>query len=271
MTAPETAPGAAPDAPAVTEDRLLNGRVRLRQPAEGYRAAIDPVFLAAAVPRVHGKDGGAPVSVLDLGCGVGAAALCLLARLPETEVTGLEVQPRLAALARDNATLNGRAESFRVVEGDIADRDVLAGARSASGSNPGGFDEVLCNPPHQRADTAAAPEPGKARATREDATSLQDWVAAALAHARPKGAVTFVHRADRLDDLLTALRGRAGDIVVFPLWPKPGAAARRVLVRARKGSRAPLTLAAGLVLHTPDGRFTPEAEDVLRGGRGLAL
>lgn len=267
MTAPETAPGTAPDAAAVTEDRLLNGRVRLRQPAEGYRAAIDPVFLAAAVPRVHGKDGGGPVSALDLGCGVGAAALCLLARLPEAEVTGLEVQPRLAALARDNATLNGRAESFRVVEGDIADRDVLAGALSVSD----GFDEVLCNPPHQRAGMAAAPDPAKALANREAGASLQDWVAAALAHARPKGAVTFVHRADRLDDLLTALRGRAGGIVVFPLWPKPGAAARRVLVRARKGSRAPLTLAAGLVLHTPDGRFTPEAEDVLRGGRGLAL
>ncbi|MDX1574679.1 MAG: methyltransferase, partial [Kiloniellales bacterium] len=202
---------------------------------------------------------------LDLGCGVGAAALCLLARLPEALVTGLEVQPGLAVLARDNAALNGKAGSFRVVEGDVADRNVLAGA------GPGGFDEVLCNPPHHRAGMAAAPDPTKALANRETEADLDDWVAAALAHAGPKGAATFVHRADRLEDLLAALRGRAGGIVVFPLWPKPGAAARRVLVRARKGSRAPLTLAAGLVLHGPDGRYTPEAEGVLREGRGLAL
>ncbi len=255
----------AASAAAVTEDRLLDGRVRLRQPAEGYRAAIDPVFLAAAVPP---KDpAGEPMTALDLGCGAGAAALCLLARLPEAAVTGLEVQPRLAALARDNAALNGWAERFRVVEGDIADRDALAGLRPGNG----GFDEVLCNPPHHPASMIAAPEPSKARSNRESGAALDDWVAAALALAGPKGAATFIHRADRLDDLLAALRGRAGGITVFPLWPKPGAAARRVLVRARKASRAPLTLAAGLVLHGPDGRFTPEAEEVLRSGHGLAL
>ena len=262
-------------APEVTEDRLLNGRVRLRQPAEGYRAAIDPVFLAAAVPHSQGRDaggdGGGPLSVLDLGCGVGAAALCLLARLPEAAVTGLEMQPRLAALARDNAALNGQSESFRVVEGDITDRAALADAQTGTHSISGGFDEVLCNPPHQRAVMAAAPEPAKALANRESGAGLSDWVAAALAHVRPKGAVTFIHRADRLEDLLAALAGRAGGVTVFPLWPKPGAPARRVLVRARKDSRAPLTLAAGLVLHRPDGGFTPEADGVLREARGLAL
>lgn len=257
-----TGPAAAAE---VTEDRLLDGRVRLRQPAVGYRAAIDPVFLAAAVPS--GERGGGPVSVLDLGCGAGAAALCLLARLPEARVTGIEVQPHLAALARDSATLNGWADRFQVVDGDIADRNLMAQLPSARY----GFDEVLCNPPHHRAAMAAAPEPAKATATREDGATLQDWVAAALAHARPKGAATFIHRADRLDDLLAAFRGQAGGIIVFPLWPKPGEPARRVLVRARKGVRAPLTLAAGLVLHTDDGGFTPAAERVLREGQGLAL
>jgi tRNA1(Val) A37 N6-methylase TrmN6 len=252
--------GPAPAA-AVTEDRLLNGRVRLRQSADGYRAAIDPVFLAAAVPP------GGPCSVLDLGCGAGAATLCLLARLPEAQATGLEVQPQLAALARDNAALNGWPQRFEVVDGDIADRSLLVDIPSARG----GFDEVICNPPHHRAEMAAAPEPAKATATREDGAALDDWVEAALAHVRRKGAVTFIHRADRLDDLLAAFRGRAGGTIVFPLWPKPGEAARRVLVRARKGVRAPLTLAAGLVLHTADNRFTPAAERVLREGHGLAL
>ncbi len=143
---------------ATTEDRLLNGRVRLRQSADGYRAAIDPVFLAAAVPP------GAPCSVLDLGCGAGAATLCLLARLPEAQVTGLEVQPQLAALARDNAALNDWAHRFEVVEGDIADRSLLVDIPSARG----GFDEVMCNPPHHRAEMAAAPTPQPRSSTQHD-------------------------------------------------------------------------------------------------------
>lgn len=258
-----------PAAAEVTEDRLLGGRVRLRQPASGYRAAIDPVFLAAAVAAggQSGGRGGGPTTVLDLGCGVGAAALCLLARLPEAQATGLEVQPNLAALARDNAALNGWAERFRVVDGDLRDPGPLArGARAEAG-----FDEVLCNPPHHPAEAPAAPDPAKAVATRESGAALDDWVAAALGHARRKGAVTFIHRADRLADLLTALQGRAGSAVVFPLWAKAGQPARRVLVRARKGLSAPLSLAAGLVLHQADGRFTPAADRVLRDGQGLAL
>lgn len=254
MTGP-AAPG------GVTEDRLLNGRVRLRQPAAGYRAAIDPVFLAAAVPL--GTRAGTRCAVLDLGCGVGAAALCLLVRHTEAQVTGLEIQPQLAALARENAALNGCAQRFHVVDGDLTEPGVL----DASGA----FDEVLCNPPHQPAEMAAAPDPAKATATRESGAMLGDWVEAALAHSRHRGAVTFIHRADRLADLLGALRGRVGGIVVFPLWPKSGQPARRVVVRARKGLRAPLTLASGLVLHDDDGRFTPAAERVLRAGEELAL
>lgn len=267
------APGRAPDgedgedgkdlagtaAPA-GEDALLDGRVRLRQPAKGYRVAIDPVFLAAAVPAGPGS------RVLDLGCGVGAAALCLLARVPEARVTGLEVAPEAAALARENAVLNGRADSFTVVDGDIAELGRAGGALPV-----GSFDEVLCNPPHQPAAATAAPDPAKARATHEGAAGLAAWVAAALDSVRPGGGLTFVHRADRLSELLAALSGRAGDAVIFPLWPKRGQAAKRILLRAREGARGPLALAPGLLLHEDDGRFTAAAEAVLRGGEGLDL
>jgi tRNA1(Val) A37 N6-methylase TrmN6 len=240
-------------APEVGEDRLLGGAVRLRQPRHGYRVAIDAVLLAAAVPAADGDE------VADLGAGVGAAALCLLARCPGCRVTGFELQPGLAALAAENARLNGVADRFSVVAADIA---------GLPPDRHGRFDCVMANPPFlpkARADVNAGADP----ATVEDGAALADWVGAALALVRPKGTVAFMHRADRLDELLSLLRCGAGGIVVAPLWPRLGAPAKRVVVRARRGVRAPLVLASGLVLHDGGGCYTREAERVLRGAQPL--
>ncbi|MSP49202.1 MAG: methyltransferase domain-containing protein [Alphaproteobacteria bacterium] len=235
-------------AEGLTEDRLLGGRVRLRQPRDGYRAAIDPVLLAAAVRARPGE------RVLDLGTGAGAAALCLMARVEDLTVVGLEVDPTTAALARENAALNGR-DRFTVRDGDVT--RLPAGLR--------GFDRAMVNPPFLEAGRAdPPPDPGRRRA-HVDADGLDAWVEAALKAVSPGGAVTFIQRADRLADLLTLLQGRAGGIVVAPLWPKAGEAAKRVIVEARAGVRTPLRLLPGLVLHAPDGRYTEPAEAILRG------
>ncbi len=242
----------------ISEDGLLDGRVRLRQPLAGYRAAIDRGFLAAAVPAAPGE------SLLDLGCGAGAAALCLLARVPGTRVTGLEVQAELVRLAGENGRDNGWGARFLPLAGDVA--------RPPPRLAPGSFHHVFCNPPQLAAERAGpSAEPGRDVANREGAARLGDWVATALAMVRPQGTVTFIHRADRLDDLLAAFSGRAGELVVFPLWPGAGKPAKRVLVRARKDAATPLRLSPGLVLHRADGRFTAAAETVLRGGEGLEI
>lgn len=240
----------------ITRDTLLGGRVRLAQPKAGFRAAIDPVLLAAAVPAVAGE------RALDAGSGTGAAALCLAARVPGADVTGLELDPALAALASENAHANAVAGRVRFAAGDLfAPPPALAGML---------FDHVLTNPPFSAAGTGTpAPDPAKRRATEEGAGGLAAWLDACLNFLEPGGALTLIHRADRLDAVLAELAGRAGGIVVFPLWPAVGKAAKRAIVAARKGSGAPLEIRPGLVLHRPGGGYTPEAEAILREGRAL--
>jgi tRNA1(Val) A37 N6-methylase TrmN6 len=236
---------------ALTENRLLGGRVLLRQPAEGYRVAIDPVLLAASVPAESGE------LVLDLGCGVGAAALCLLTRVQGVGVTGLELQRPLVRLAGQNAALNGLQGRCTVMEGSLL--------QPPPRLSPGMFHHVMANPPHLPAAAGRPPTDAmEAVAAVESDARLADWVRVAATMVRAKGTVTFVHRADRLDALLAAMREHLGGIVVFPLWPGVGKPAVRVLVRARRNIAAPMVLAPGLLLHGHDGAFTPEAEAVLR-------
>jgi tRNA1(Val) A37 N6-methylase TrmN6 len=202
--------------------------------------------------------------VLDIGCGAGAAMLCLAARVPTCRVTGLELQASLARLAGDNAALNGFAERVAAVRGDL----LSPPPRLA----PASFDHAMANPPFLDPATGTrSPHAGKAAANVEGDADLTAWVGFALTMLRSKGTVTFVHRADRLDFLMAALAGRAGEIVVFPLWPAAGKPAKRVLVRAGKGVATPTRLAAGLVLHHADGRYTEAAEAVLRGAAALEL
>ena len=238
----------------LTHDALLGGRVRLAQPARSTcRAAIDAVLLAAAVPARGGD------TVVDLGAGTGAAALCLAARVGGANVIGVERDAALASLATRNAAANGAAGRVRFVAADIAALPPLPPC-----------DHAMANPPHLPPERAA-PSRRCDAATVEGAAAVADWIGAALSVLRPKGSLTVVHRADRLDAVLAALHGRAGAIAVCPLWPKPGRAARRVLVRARKGAGMPLHLGPGVVLHRADGRYTDETEAVLRHAAPLTL
>lgn len=216
----------------VVEDGFLGGRLRVRQPVRGYRAATDPVLLAAAVPARAGE------AVLDLGCGAGTAALCLGARVPGLELHGLELQPIYARLARENAALNGSA--LTVHEGDLRAMPPALKARA--------FGVVMLNPPFHDPSGLASPDPGRDLANRRGEAGLADWIGAALARTRPGGHVVVIMRVEGLPEIMGALAGRAS-AAVLPLAARPGRAAKRVLVRARKGGRAPFRLAAPLVLH----------------------
>ncbi|MEM9147001.1 MAG: methyltransferase [Pseudomonadota bacterium] len=250
----------SPVAEAIREDRLLGGRVRLLQPLAGYRAATDPVLLAAAVPARGGD------RVLDLGCGAGAAMLCLAARVEGLALTGLEREAAYRALAVRNAGLNG-------VEAEIHLGCVSAPPAALRAQS---FDHVIANPPYHGAGDGASPVDLRDRAHRED-VPLTTWLAAALARLRPKGRLTLIHRAERLCDILLGLAGRAGDIAIKPLAAREGRDAKRVIVTARKGTRGPVRLTAPLVVHAGAAHladaddFTPIASAVLRDAAPLPV
>jgi tRNA1(Val) A37 N6-methylase TrmN6 len=242
----------------LTLDRLLGGRVLLSQPAHGYRVAIDPILLAAAVPALWGE------RVLDAGAGTGAAALCLATRVPGCKVVGLELQRALQQIATANVTHNDLGLRVEMLVGDLANPP----PRFVWGS----FDHVMTNPPYLAAEAASPPPQASRASAHVEDLPLAAWLQGCLRMLRLGGMLTLIHRAERIGEILAVLGASLGEIAIFPLWPgDAGKAAKRVLVQGRKGSRAPLNLMPGLVLHGPDGKLSAGAESVLRHGHALTL
>lgn len=246
----------------VTDDRLLGGRVRLLQPAKGYRAGMDAALLAAACGARPGE------RVLEAGCGAGAVLFQAAARRPEAAFIGVERDRAALALARENVTLNAAEGRVTVREGDVG-RGFAGQGFLEPGEPP--FDVALANPPFFDDEGALrAPAPEKRGAWIAD-TGLDAWTRFLLRAVKDgSGRVVLIHRADRLADLLALLGGQAGSFQIRPVHPFVDQPAKRVLVRATKGGKAPLVLLPPLVLHDRSGaKHTAEAEAVLRGEAAL--
>ena len=243
----------------IRQDGFLDGRLRIAQPLRGYRAGADAVMLGAACPAQPGQ------TVLELGCGVGVASLCLGWRVRGLAITGLERQADYADLARANAAANDIP--MTVLTGDLAAPSSDLRAMS--------FDHVLMNPPYFLGGTPA-PNAGRAEARREE-TPLALWIDAGLRRLRPDGWLTLIQRADRLDGVISALAGRAGAVSILPIAGRQGQPAGRVLLTARKGAATPLRLLAPFVTHAAprhdkDGEdLTEAAAAVLRNGAPIDL
>ena len=242
----------------LTEDAFLGGRLRLKQPKFGYRAGIDPVLLASAVPARPSE------TVLELGIGAAAASLCLAARVEGLRLTGLEVQPDYAALARENAAANGIA--LNVVEGDVSDLPAEVRAQS--------FDHVIMNPPYfLREHGTPAVDTGREAAMGEQ-VELAIWLEAGARRLKPGGRLTVIQRADRLPDILAGCSG-LGSFEVRPIAARTGRSAHLVIVTAQKSGRAKFQLRAPLILHEgprheKDGEsYRVDIQEVLRNAAEL--
>jgi tRNA1(Val) A37 N6-methylase TrmN6 len=262
MPDPSAELGSAATADGLTEDRWLGGRLLLLQPKRGHRVGTDAALLVAAAGTPEGR-------IVDVGAGVGAVGLALAQRNPLASVDLVELDPELARLAEQNAARNGLEARTRVLQLD---------ALNSRGRREAGLPEsancVVTNPPFFDANAVrASPDEGKARAQvlagAEAGASLADWIQASLAILAPGGRFVMIHRPDALAPIFAAVGGRLGALALLPVHPTIGASAHRLLVSGVKGSKAPLRLAPGLVLHGADGRLTVDADALHRGQRLL--
>lgn len=237
------------------EIHVLDKKVRLVQPEKGFRTSLDSVFLAAGCPALPGE------RVLDMGSGVGGAAFCLLWRVADGHVTGVEIQQSHAEMARANIVLNGCEGRAEFIVSDIAE---FSGAAL--------FDHVICNPPYLEAGTYT-PSPSGERATalghEGQERTLKDWIDAGFRNVKSGGSLTIIHRADMTDKIITGMGKRFGAVEIIPLYPRAGEEAKRVIIRAVKDRKTPARLHAGLILHEVDGAYTKAADAILRDGTAI--
>ena len=239
----------------VTCDDFYDGRLKLYQPAKGFRAGTDSLLLAASL------DASFPGEALEMGCGAGGALLPAAHRLEKARFTGLEVDAEMAVLARRGADANDLSTRVTIAEGSAAHLDHAWQNK---------FDLVFSNPPFFETGTIQAPGKGKETAYVED-VRMKDWINAMLFALRPKGTFVMVHRAADLARILSVIERRSGEITVLPVHSYPGAEAKRVLVRARKALRSgPMRLLEPKYLYqSKGGERTDWALDMQRDGAGL--
>lgn len=257
MAEPLTELGSVATADGLTEDRWLGGRLTLVQPKRGHRVGTDAALLVAAAGEARqGR-------IVDVGAGVGAVGLALAQRSALASVDLVELDPELTRLAESNAARNGLQDRTRVLRLDTLN----SGERRQAGLAESA-DWLVTNPPFFEARAVrASPDEGKARAHVFARAGLADWIESSLAMLAPGGRFVMIHRPDALSDVLAAIGGRLGALAILPVHPGKSASAHRVLVSGVKGSKAPLRLAPGLVLHEADGRLTAEADAIHRGER----
>lgn len=236
-----------------TDDAILGGKLNLLQPKSGHRAGHDAILLAAAAPK--------SMLALDLGAGVGTAGLALLARKIAWQVTLVEIDPALLALASENAERNGFANAVRFVRGDVTQSIALP---------MDAFDLVIMNPPfNDGTSLQASPDTARARAHAGDDSMTERWILRAARHCKSGGTLTIIHRPEATLPILKSLDGRFGAIEIIPVFPKPDASAIRLIVRAIKGRKTPTQMLPGITLNDQDGKPTAAAEHILREGASL--
>ena len=192
-------------------------------------------------------------NIIDFGTGCGVIPLILAYRWPGLSVTGLEVQPALAELARQNVAANELIDLIKIVEGDV--RDVGKYFEGIS------FDRVVCNPPYRPLGAARPnPDPEQAVARHEIMASLPDVITAVVWLLVDGGKVDLIYPEERSGEVLEALRQKGlAPRRLQKIYSYPDGPCRLFLVEGVKGGREKLeVLPPFYVQRGPEGGYTPE-------------
>ena len=244
-----------------THDLFLNGQLKITQPSDGYRAATDPVFLAASISAENGQ------SILDIGSGVGVASLCLGARIQGLSLHGIELQKEYTFMAEANAIENNI--NFKVLNADL--NNLPSTFRQKS------FDHVMTNPPFFIPSTLSKPLRLEKSTANIETIPLADWISISLKRLKSGGSFSIIHLTERLPEILSSLSISCGSISVLPIVARKSRPAKRIIVQCIKGSKGPLKLLDPFIVHDGDmhngdkSDYSKKANNILRLGHALVL
>lgn len=232
------------------------------QDTDDYAFSQDSVFLAN-MAKLSPSD-----VVLDLGCGSGILSTLALVKKHVKKAVGIELQPRVADMARDSAIQNGLQDKFEVICADVKDIRSILKAES--------FDKVLCNPPYftnsgNSGQKSVSDEgndalninarTGKSVSRTESTATLDDFVKGASYALRFGGDAWFVIKADRMASLIYSLKSYNLEPKEATLiYPKPTSDVDVVIIKARKGAKEGLKISPFFVTDD-NGEYTDKYKE----------
>lgn len=233
---------------------LLDKKIKIYQPIDGYRASSDAVWLAAAVNKVKMGD-----TFLDVGSGTGAVSLCLAERFKDKKImiTGIELQSMLV----DAANISAQDNNFDFIS--FKNANIFE-----TNFSPCSFSHVITNPPYALNDMPS-PNLSKATAHNFQSENLSKWIDFCIKMLKPFGYFYIINRAEALSEIIASIYNKLGGIEIFPLYSKNHQKAKRVIVRAQKDSKAPLIIHPAILVHLENGQYSQYAEKILRKGEDI--
>ena len=237
-----------------TNDYLLDKKVKIFQPIDGYRASTDAVFLSFLLDSKKVKKGD---TILDVGSGTGAISLCLASRLKDVKITGIDIQKDLVELSNMSSKENGYDSFLTYINTDIRKKTSLPS---------GTFSFVITNPPYSDHDMPSPNESKKLAHNHQD-FDLTGWLSFCLKMLKPKGYLLVINRAEAINEIITAIDKKAGSINVLPIYSKLGQDAKRVAIIAQKTAKGITKILPPFYTHNEDGSYTDKAQSILRLGK----
>tara|TARA_Y100001970_G_scaffold211398_1_gene258073 strand:+ start:668 stop:1411 length:744 start_codon:yes stop_codon:yes gene_type:complete len=242
-----------------SENKFLGGKLSILQQKEGFRAGHDSVLLASAIPAKKGD------KCLELGIGTGVVSLCLLKRVPDLFITGIDNDREVLELLKKNITLNGYDNDILIIEGDLnADIDKFKKLKRHS------FDHIFCNPPfYEEGEIVLPKDKNKRNAYQGEKNFIESWIKFSLTFVKSRGSITFINHIKNLPDVLSFFSKSMGDINVTPIFTHIEKPATRFLIKGIRDSRRPIKIRKGLILNTKNGKTPKKIENILRYGKAL--